>query len=107
MLTTHNILTIVSNFIQCRCRLPVAPLVAVLPQAVRALLAALQGGPTHRDHRQPRVTAALSALLQKALLAPPPVEANEDGSGSSARVGNAPPSQLQVSVCQHLLRQPL
>lgn len=78
------------------------PLVAVLPQAVRALLAALQGGPTHRDHRQPRVTAALAAILNKALLSPHRNEGSgEGGSGSTPLLATEAPPQLKVSACHH------
>lgn len=55
-----------------RCRLPPAPLVAALPQAVQALLAVIQGGPGHGNHRQAAVVDTLMALLQKALLSPEP-----------------------------------
>lgn len=83
-----------------RRRLPAAPLVAALPQAVQALLAVVQGGPGHGDGRQARVVDALAALLKKALLSRSPAA---DGSSGDLAV-SAPGRCLLACPCstQHL-----
>ena len=57
----------------------------VLPEAVRALLAVVQAGPAHSTARRELVSAAMGALLKRALLRPLPAAKPAAAKPASAR----------------------